>query len=889
MKFPPAMILLGVVAFAGPAPAAPEVPPKTSAQQPGRDIDTLIRELSNENFRSRERASRELWELGDSALPALTEAVESSDPEQAYRARDLLRKIQLHITPDTDPSVIALVERYHRSSPSEKVLLLGKMKVRRAWRQMLKLYAAETHEELREKLAGDINGIAVRAARERILLGDARGAREFLEMAPADAEGLMALAEFHRSHGSLKEEWERTKAIDGPNARVWQLALERAAGDYQVASTTAKIAGEPRIAAAMAALAGDPLPWLRSMNAGSEAAEDPVAAAYAALAAKRWLGDPIRPADLEALTRLLRARSEAQSGGAMNALFLLGELNAAEPAFAKSERLAAFAYFESLERIPEALKALGLDPDEPDYQSWVGKRLAGIVIEDIEDQHEVTVTSEELVALANFLERRGLHEQAFEAFNEPLADLAEADHNKFNDFLRVLFGTSETSSGAPLLAKRIGLAWAGEDDRRWDDLVVAALGDDEQVSAWWKWLEELDPAASRPERLDGLLALFGIGTDPSKARGMWLDRAWLAVDAAPEEDRTRLVERISNLVNQTGDVANSFKAWQQLPEASRKEIFWGQHVILLAALDRWKEAAGVIMHQIDLFRDANQEPSAELFAYAAAALRRAGDEEQAAIHDSWADKLALGDPAIAMRIGNGYAYGCDYKRAGEWWARAAAESDPDSGEFAIAMKLHADALLEENRWKECAAVSEVIARIYISSDYRWTNPLPFMRQRLQADTARALAKLKNDRAGSIALLEKCHQNFASDGSLADFFFPGLRAAGLIEQHDKWFRETWDIMETAIRKYPESDNTRNTAAWFASRARLNLDAAEKHLAVAIAANPDQSAYLDTMAEIHFARGQRKKALEWSELAVNFAPDDPQLRRQQDRFRNAPLPK
>ena len=41
MKFPPAMILLGMVAFAGPAPAAPEVPPKTSAQQPGRDIDTL--------------------------------------------------------------------------------------------------------------------------------------------------------------------------------------------------------------------------------------------------------------------------------------------------------------------------------------------------------------------------------------------------------------------------------------------------------------------------------------------------------------------------------------------------------------------------------------------------------------------------------------------------------------------------------------------------------------------------------------------------------------------------------------------------------------------------------------------------------------------------------
>ena len=61
-----------------------------------------IRELSDESFRVRETATREIWELGESALPALTEAAASQDPEQSYRARDLLRKIQLHITPETD-------------------------------------------------------------------------------------------------------------------------------------------------------------------------------------------------------------------------------------------------------------------------------------------------------------------------------------------------------------------------------------------------------------------------------------------------------------------------------------------------------------------------------------------------------------------------------------------------------------------------------------------------------------------------------------------------------------------------------------------------------------------------------------------------------------------
>jgi tetratricopeptide (TPR) repeat protein len=279
---------------------------------------------------------------------------------------------------------------------------------------------------------------------------------------------------------------------------------------------------------------------------------------------------------------------------------------------------------------------------------------------------------------------------------------------------------------------------------------------------------------------------------------------------------------------------------------------------------------------------------ADLHAYAAAALRRAGREEDAADHDAHADTLSLGDPSLAKRIGHGYAYGGDYQRAALWWARAARITDPDSEEFISALKLHADALLEAGKWAECAAVSEVLVRMYAASDFRWTTPLVYMQQRLQTDSARALAHLETDRDAAIALLESCHQDFMSDGTLADFFFPVLRKAGLIEQHDRWFGKTWDFMEAVIREYPGADNTRNTAAWFASRALLKLDAAEKHISLALASNPRQSAYLDTMAEIQFAKGNRKKALEWSNLAVNYGPDDAQLRRQQEHFRNDPLP-
>ena len=261
-----------------------------SANQSDLKIDALLRGLADENFRIREESTRQLWELGEEALPALRAATNSADPEQAIRARDLLRKIQLHITPDTDPSVILLVESYHKASPAEKASLLGKMRGKRAWRQMLRLYASERDAELRERLRPIMSAVATKAARERLLLDDASGAREFLEMAPADMAGLLALAEFHRSNGTLEAELAKAQGVDR-KAMLWRLALHRAAGNPTAARDEALAAGEKNIAAVMAALAGDPLPFLHEMRDSKSASP---ASAYATIAAKRWQGEKVR-------------------------------------------------------------------------------------------------------------------------------------------------------------------------------------------------------------------------------------------------------------------------------------------------------------------------------------------------------------------------------------------------------------------------------------------------------------------------------------------------------------------------------------------------------------------------------------------------------------------
>lgn len=908
MKFQSALIMTGVAAWAWVAAAAPDGSAANAVQAPEKPLGELIQDLSDQKFRTREEASRKIWTIGEPALAALQDAAVGNDPEQAYRARELIRKIELHLTPDTDPEVMALVERYAKANPNEKLGLFAQMHRKRAWRQILKLYASETDPGLQARLqqaltrrgAGveGVGGVAIIAARESLQEGDPDSAREFLEMAPADAAGLLALADFHRSQGTLDGELQRAKTLKGAKADAWQLALYRAAGNLEAARDAATAAGETKISATMSMMLGDPVPWLRENQAsqGGMAIHRP----YTELAIKRWHGNQLGPEDLEPLKRSVNSKNRDERPNGINSLFLLGETALAEEAYLKTSPLEAFSFFESLERIPEALMALGLDPEKPDYVAWVEKRVQSLAMDgENEEEQELSTDISELVLLASFLERRGKNEECADAFMKPFAALAEKDAGSFTDFLATLFGGSPleqgTSESAPELARSVAIAWAGDNPERWDEVVTAAFGGRDDTMTTWNWLATLNPKASRIERLDGMLALSGLGRDPNRLREKWLALAWDAIKSASAEKRTPQLLTLAYLLQQSPDVVTSLKVWDELPEVVRDEIPLPLHLLDLTAAGRWEEAAAIYLSVIDRLSKAGQDAQPSLHATAAACLRKAGHAEDAAAQDALVDKLALGNNA--REIANGYAEGHDYPRAAEWLARAVQQSDPNSADFALALHYHLQTLLEQGDWKAVAAISEVRAQMAAAVDFP-TQGSPTegavmrLRLRLQSDLGRALANLKSDRAGSLALLAKAHRLFPGDGSLADDFFPALRKMGLIKEHDEWFKISWDRMLAVLAQFPDSDNTRNTAAWLASRARRNLDQAEKFAEMALAAKPDQSAYLDTMAEIQFAKGNRGKAVEWSAKAVNFTPgglEGPLLRRQYERFRTAPLPR
>ena len=587
---PPAVAAVDEATLAVPsvtvAPPSTPSPPPTAAQ--------LVTQLSDESYQRREAASAKLWKLGKAALVELQAAAVGIDPEAAHRAKELLHKIDLHITPDTDASVIALVERYQKAALAEKITLLKSMRQKRAYRQILTLYAAETDAKTRNDLQAVVSGIATFAARELLVEGDDAGARELLELAPADAKSLMALAAFHRANGTLEQELQHAKTSKAKGALAWQLALQRAAGRLSEAQAAAADAGEPMLAATMAMLAGDPLPWLEQHPANRRTSHD--TDLYSPLAIKRWQEHALRKSDLEPCLKLLSSRNQTLRSFASNALFLLGEPAAAEASYTKSAPLDAFIYFEALERIPEALAAIGLDPDSPDFTAWVSTRFDTLLKEP--DTAETSTTSE-LLALASFLENRGLTDELAKAFDAPLARLAKKNPDIFTSFLNSLFGSRfvhHIDVLGPLMGA--GTTWAGDDAERWEQLVIAAFGDSEDTLACWKWFAELQPDASRKQRLAAMLALAGYGADPDHLRDSWLALAWAAITKADGDPQAALLKRLASLVGPAADAATNLKIRDMRPPAPPVTELDGATLLQLlqfSAAGRWEDASQLIL------------------------------------------------------------------------------------------------------------------------------------------------------------------------------------------------------------------------------------------------------------------------------------------------------
>ncbi|MFT4176479.1 MAG: hypothetical protein QM627_07460 [Luteolibacter sp.] len=806
-----------------------------------------------------------LWVMGSVPLSA----AESAPPEASRQA--------------PTEEVRKLVQRYETATLEEKQAIYLELLSLRAWREILTLCVNEP-EDVRTALEINLRGVAIVAAREALVAGDPKEAQALLEMTAIDADGKLTLAAFHRGQGTL-EQAAKSPPFSSPDG---QLAITRAGGQLEKAEKLATDAGNAAVGASMALLRGNPLPWLE--YAGTM--ENTSLPGYLQAASQRWKGEPIAETDLASLRQLMSSSDETVEKQAIVSLFLLGEKAVAEARLQEFSPTDAFDYLDAIERPLEALQAHGFSPDQPDFANWASRLISRLSSSSTDHSSRITDDpGEPLLRVARFLERRGKSDVLADAYLPPLRRLAAKDPAAFLEFLEALFSRNGLPI-APRLATDIGIAWAENDEGRWRELRRMAVGESPLYEQWWDWISELKPDALPEEKLRALQALFSDLPDPRDLRQQWLDRAWHSIEQAPENEKAALSFRIYATCLEKNDAATFVRAWKGLTEEQRKTVLkdptyreWNQLIYSLSAQGDWREVSDLVLGQIEIMSGENQLIRPELYACAASSLRRAGNPEKAAIYDAWAEKLALGDPSANLLIGLGYAFGHEYETAGKWFARALGEAPPGGPEFSGAIIRYAEEMLHARKWREAAAALEVIAQLHTSADYASENPLPAMRSRVQADLSHAMDLLPRNRSRALALLASGHALLPTDASLADHFFPAVREAGLVSEHDIWFEQSWAALNHTLLHFPDCDNLLNSTSWMASRALKQLDQAAMMQSKALALSPRQPAYLDTWAEIQLAKGSLPHAVEWSDRSLNLAPDDPAIRRQNLRFHQA----
>lgn len=841
----------------------------------------LVQEMGDRDFTTRENATRELWMAGRSALGVLESAAEDRrNPERMLRALDLIRKIRFELSPQTDPEVVQWVEDYEKSRIVEKLRILAQMKKKGAFVPILRLYSEERDPKHAKRIGTELEGVAQRAARESLAIGDWEKAGTVLDLAPENPRSMVSRAVLLRLQGKLQTEWDE---MDQNQRRSpWGLAVARVIGDLPQAREAAKAIESTELAAFLGVLEGDPRDWIEVMKRTS----NPLELDYARLAIRRWNGEALADSDFTRLAEHADGKVGTSRFAATQMLFLLSRNDLAEPAFVDHSPLQAFQYFEQLERISEALEALGLDPKEPDYGEWFEKTMSQFRRIDFGNQNRFSAVDDELIEMASFLERRGLHQELMEAFTGPLLEYSREEQFDFLDFLSMLFGTAGQTNSAPEFARHVARQWVDDQPERWSDVLTNVLGESESVMEWWKRIGSLEPAFTGAQRFEVLLALMRVGSDPEELRSKWLERLVKQAGNDPE-----LAELLHQMSVTSRDAALYGAVVDQVGHAKRADVFWGTRIYFLSALGRWEDVVEVLATYVADRKEAGAPYTSEIqiHAYLASALRLCGKDEEARKNDDIVELLYLGNPAFAVRIADAYAFSRDYQRAAEWWLRACVEGGSESSAFTKSMDSLATFWLENGEWLRASSVSECLLRLYANPNLQMGSPNAFAQLRLQADTARALSRYKSSPEKAIEALEASHRSYLSHGSLADVFFPSLRRVGLLEWHNKWFDETWKFMRGVIKEYPESDNTRNTAAWLAARAVRELAQGLRDVELALEYKPDQAAYLDTMAELQFALGKRKAAVEWSTKAMQSMPDDAVIRSQYFRFFSAPHPR
>ena len=838
--------------------AAADAPAKPTPAQ----IAQWVRQLGDDDFSTREEASRKLYEAGHAAESALQGAAHSDDAEVARRAGEIVDKFKWGLYPDAPKQVVDLVTRYRAADRNGKEAVIREILDAgpAGYRTLLKIAGAEDDPTVRGGVLTLITPALSHAAPQMLFEENYDTLELLLEvLLTNDAEqGAGPYAAYWMMRGKLDERIAYFKNIAGKGAdgqRSWEILahLYHAKGDLAAAREAADKAEKPDLADAMLYEAGDWKTLAQRPPHGGDAAPYESLAFQAAY--RRLAGDA---KGFEDTLADLRKMTDASPGDDFQ------RFNFAKVLFLNDRPADAIALLsDTADRQPAAFEALAAQ-----------------------------MKYKEALALADKAKAAG-------AADAPALEILKA---------RTLYLLGDKAAGQAIFARYGDDIKEGAADVSWYEGLIEAenkAGLKEQAAAHAARVLTTTRDLGWPGRLFPKL----FPKNAEAAETLWAMLRQTRGDQAPEATMKELrdllggkadAKAVTALANQVEDGAKNLTpedADKRRRAVAEVALAANQEATALAALEKAGSAAA-LLRLGDLYADKKEWDKAAtdyglawdkdhgqpLALYLSGwAMSRAGKEADGKKRMEQSHWMPLGDGDVRLAFLRSLTERGQHeaaRREGELLLRL---SPAGSYHAAEGMRQAGLEALGQKDYKTAADGQERSMLRCLKSDISYVQATAYLgvpafvhRLRAQADTAAGKID-EAKREAALGLVE-----LPGDTFFPIKLVPAWEKAGHSKEAAELFEQCITAQEKFCADYPDCPWAHNSAAWTSVCCRRNLDHALDHALKAVALAPDSAGNLDTLAEVYFQRGDKEKAVATQKKAAALEPKRPYFRKQLQRI-------
>jgi predicted Zn-dependent protease len=857
------LLVLGLACAA--AAADPPAKPPTKEQ-----IAEWVKGLGSDSFEEREKASKALWKAGQAAEAALRQVLKDGDPEAIRRAREILDKFDWGLYPDTPEAVATLIEEYRSGTPEAQSAVVPKLLEHGSagFTALMKIAAAEKSPEQRtviwQLLAADMPRLA------GALLAEGQDARleEVLEQG-LSGEGdqpHLHYAAYLMARGKLDE---KIRALEkkaagstkpGDKTALTLAFLYRAKGDLAGARKYAERAEHPALLRTILAEQEDWKALLKHID-GSPAPEGATPAGLR-LACLRLTGD--REGFEAELKKLTKLADDPNNGVALSVLLLNGRPDDALAMLTKNNNLRAQAaeLLAARQRFRQALDMADKSA-APESRDMTGRLFK-----------------------AGLLARLGERKQAREIFDKMVADAKPEEAPGVLPGIMIAeynagFKDEAFARAASVLAKV-----EEKDDFSILNLIFQPADIETGVGPWWTLLRQKFPQDDTAATLKRLRDLLGRKLPARDAAALLKDLADEAAKLKPEErepplhcaaDTCRALGRddlLEGYLQKWAEAGGDARAWLRLGDVAAEKKRWKE------AAERYKKAW-----------EKDRSDALPLYLHGQA-LVQAGQETEGRRWMAIAETLPLGSE---QHLGN-FALllaerGLD-EAANKQWQRLARLSLLSSAYDGYVARSLAEKAVADKDYLKAATYyrREALHELWEPSfeDIERNLWLVAAERRYRARGLAAAGRFDDMRKEVEALLAIDPGNI----ELCIDVVNELTKRGQKKEADELFARVYPVQDAVCKEFPKSGWCHNNTAWLAVRCRRDLDAALDHARKGVEFDPENAGNLDTLAEVHFQRGDKGKAVELMKKCIEMQPKyeyfHKQLKRMQAGDRDADVP-